>query len=328
VNSPPIEVYRHEVAELLVACVDQRLLYGGTSNAIVLAKEAYDIATANNVPSPWPEFAAYRLAHLKMRSGANEVEALREIDLLFERASRSEKAGPIPLIYRLAVLHRLVQSLIDKNDIAQAVAKSDEVHGKALGLLRRMQYDSEVTNNDRIERQSAAFNMLEFATYMSGRAYQPLEGSSFLSPMDPFREGKWFVVGRNVDQINMTEAMARWEFDDRADKNPDLILIELTTAESARICLSRNREWSVWSNDYAKLVLLPLRKPGITKIDLERKVVGTGGNDPAARFRKAKSRVQKDIVRLTGKPSFEVFDGYHLSDEVPILGLVHGPSFR
>jgi len=83
-----------------------------------------------NVPSPWPEFAAYRLAHLKMRSGANEVEALREIDLLFERASHSEKTGPIPLIYRLAVLHRLVQSLIDKNDITQAAAKSDEVHGK------------------------------------------------------------------------------------------------------------------------------------------------------------------------------------------------------
>lgn len=188
-NLPPIEVHRRKVAELLDACVDQKLLYGGTSNAIVLAKEAYDIATANNVPSPWPEFAAYRLAHLKMRSGANEVEALREIDLLFERASRSEKTGPIPLIYRLAVLHRFVQSLTDKNDISQAVAKPDEVHGKALGLLRRMQYDSEVKNSDRIERQSAAFNMLEFATYMSGRAYQPLKGRSFLSPMDPFRKG-------------------------------------------------------------------------------------------------------------------------------------------
>ena len=137
-NLPPIEVHRIKVAELLNKCVDQKLLYGGTSDAIVHAKEAYDIATANNVPSPWPEFAAYRLAHLKMRSGANEVEALREIDLLFERASRYEKTGPIPLIYRLAVLHRLVQSLTDKNDIAQTVAKSDEVHGKALGLARRM----------------------------------------------------------------------------------------------------------------------------------------------------------------------------------------------
>ena len=297
-NTPSVEVYRGKVDELLKKCVDQKLLYGGTTDAIAYAQEAYELATLNNVPSPWPEFAAYRLAHLKMRSGANDINALQEIDLLFERASRFEKAGPIPLIYRLAVLHRLVQTLIDKDDIDQAVAKSNEVYGKAIGLLRRMQHDPEITKGDRIERQSAAFNMLEFATYMSGRTYQSLEGVSLLSPMDPFRKGSWFVVGIDIHRIKMTESMARLEFEDRADKNPELVLIEFGIDSNAQICLARDREWSYMNQDQARLILLLLQTPEMERNDLERKVVGTDGDDPSGRFRQAKRRVKEKLVQL------------------------------
>jgi len=195
-----------------------------------------------------------------------------------------------------------------------------------------MQDDSEVKNGDRIERQSAAFNMLEFATYMSGRAYQPLEGSSSPSPMDPFRKGNWFVVGRNIYPIKMTEEMARVEFEDRADKNPALILIELTPQDHARICLARDREWSPWNRSYAKLFLLLIDNPRIPKVDLERKVVAkdeaSPSANPSAKFRQIKKRAKEGIVTLMENPFLEVFDGDQLSNEVPILGLVHGPSFR
>jgi hypothetical protein len=325
---PPVETYRHKVYELLEECVSQKLLYGGTSNAIALAQTAYDLATMNSVPSPWPEFAAYRLAHLKMRSGKHSIEELREIDRLFERSNGSEKVGPIPLIYRLAVLHRLVQSLTDVNEIAHVHAKFDEVYDKALKRLRSIRYDSEVPIGDRIERQSAAFNMLEFATYMSGKAYQSLEGDSSLSSMDPFRKGTWFVVGRDVAKIKMTEEMARWEFEDRASKNPDSILIELPTQVDAKICVSRNREWSDWNSDCAKLVLLLLQDNEISKVDLKRKVVGTDGESAEVRFRQAKSRAKKKIVQMLGKSALEVFEGDRLSEKIPVLGLVHSPAFR
>lgn len=325
---PSLEDRRRKVSELLQRCVDEKLLYGGTSNAIALAQEAYEIATVDNVPSPWPEFAAYRLAHLKMRSNPISVDTLRGIDSLFAQASRFEKAGPIPLIYRLAVLHRLVEALIDKKEISQVKTQSEEVFRKALGLLRCMPYVPESPQGDRIERQSVAFNMLEFATYMTGRAYKSLEGVSLLSPLDPFREGDWFVVGRDIDRIGMTEVMARWEFEQRAGKNPELVLIQLIKDKKAKICLSGDLQWSPFNLVQAKLVLTLLRSPNISRVDLEQKVVGTVGAEAQDRFRQAKSRLQKKFRELTGNAAFEVFDGEHLRNDVPILGLVHGPSLR
>ena len=325
---PSIEEYRSEVARLLDACVDQKLLQGGTKDAIAYAQQAYAIATVNNVPSPWPEFAAYRLAHLRMRASSIDCDGLREIDSLFALASRSDRAGPLPLIYRLAVLHRLILALIDKKEISQVEAQFEEVYRKALGLLRRTQYSPEFLKSDRIERQSAAFNMLEFAAYMSGRSYESLEGVSVLSPMDSFHKGSWFVVGKNIDQICMTEIMARWEFEHRADMNPELVLIELGNDEEASICLSGDRKWSPLSSDQAKLILTLLRSPDISKVDLERRVVGTDGEDPSSRFRQAKSRLKKKLRELTGNSSFEVFDGDHLRSDVPILGLMRHLSRR
>jgi hypothetical protein len=326
---PSIEEYRREVDRLLHACVDQKLLRGGTKDAIAYAQQAYKIAKVNNVPSPWPEIAAYRLAHLKMRSSAIDCDALREIDSLFAEASRSDRVGPIPLIYRLAVLHRLILALIDKKEISQVEVQFEEVYRKALGLLRSTQYGSESLKGDRIERQSAAFNMLEFAAYMSGRSYDDsLEGVSVLSPMDSFRKGSWSVVGKNIDQICMTEKMARWEFDERAAKNPELVLIELVNDEEAHIRLSGDQEWNPVNSDQAKLILTLLQSPDISRIDLERKVVGTDGENPSGRFRQVKKRLRTKLQEITGNSSFEVFEGDHLRNDVPILGLMRHSTRR
>ena len=253
---------------------------------------------------------------------------LREIDRLFEEASRSDRLGPIPLVYRLAVLHRLRQILKDRCEIDQTTAISDEVYERAVRLFQRMQFEIEVDRSERIERQTALFNMLEFVTYLSGRPYQPIEGMSSLLPMDPFREGDWFVLGQDIKRVRMTESMARWEFDCRAEECPETVLIELTGNSAARICLSKDRNWRVWSSEYAKLILLLLQNPEIPRVELERRVVGTDGGDPSSRFRQAKSRVKKELAKLTGKESLEVFAGDRLTNEVPILGLVLGPSLR
>lgn len=332
-SSPSIETFRREVDNLLKLCISEKLKYGGTSEAIDLAQRAYKIAKDNKVPSPLPEYAAYRLAHLKMRSGSNEIEDLEEIDQLFEYSSRSEKVGPIPLIYRLAVLHRLVQSLTDKEKRKRAVDQSEKVYQKALSLFKHMRFDAErsaTDRTDRIERQSAAFNMLEFATYMSGRPYQPLEGVASISPNDPFRAGNWRVVGRGVARINMTEEMARWEFEERAKQNPELFLIKLNERRKAEVCLAGKQNWAKLNNAGAKLLLLLIDNPEIPKADLVRKVGGTveGEGEASVNFRQAKSRTTTCIRKLMEDPSFAVFDGDRLSDQVSILGLVDEEFFR
>lgn len=324
-------MFRREVDNLLKLCIGEKLKYGGTSEAIDFAQKAYKIAKDNKVPSPLPEYAAYRLAHLKMRSGSNEIEDLEEIDQLFEYSSRSEKVGPIPLIYRLAVLHRLVKALTDLTDnekITRAVSQSNEVYQKAFSLFKHMRFDAEGSTTDRIERQSAVFNMLEFATYMSGRPYQPLEGVASISPTDPFRAGNWRVVGRGVARVNMTEEMARWEFEERATQNTELILIKLNKRRETNIRLAGKEKWLKMSEDHAKLFLLLIDNPEIPKADLERKVAGTSGPEASVNFRQVKSRAGASIKKLMDDPSFAVFDGDRLSDQVPILGVVDEDFFR
>ena len=105
------EARQAEVDELLRKCTDAKLLLGGTGAAIEHAERAYELANTDPaLPAPWPQLAAYRLAHLILRQNPTE-ELLYEANELFEKASggTSDNAplGPMPRLYWLAVLHRL-----------------------------------------------------------------------------------------------------------------------------------------------------------------------------------------------------------------------------
>jgi hypothetical protein len=107
------EARRTEVDRLLRDCTDSKLLRGGTPIATEYAERAYKFASAEpELPAPWPQLAAYRLAHLILR-GAPTGDDLDRADQLLARAAGGVKhggsnpLGPLPLVYRLAVLHRL-----------------------------------------------------------------------------------------------------------------------------------------------------------------------------------------------------------------------------
>ncbi len=323
-----LEEIRNQVHKLLQDCVDQKLLYGGTVDAIALAQQAFNLATLNDIPSPWPEFAAYRLAHLKMRARTVDLSTLREIDGLFERASGSEKIGPIPLIYRLAVIHRLVQLLSEKREIEHAMAKSEQVFAEAVRLFRHWTMAHKGANNQSIEQQSTAFNMLEFASYILGKSYQSLEGISRIKPMDPFRKGNWFVLGRGIARIDMTEAMARWEFEQRVERSSETILIEMANPGTAKIRHSKKGEWKEWNFEYAKYVLLLIAEPSISRDELERRVVGTDRESPSSTFRQHKHRIKEKFAQLTGNQKINVFNEDQLAEDLSILGLVHAKSLQ
>ena len=94
-----IEERRSAVYGLLTECVDQKLLRGGTANAISKARDAYARATSTPpLPAPWPQLAAYRLAHLSMRDDDLTESSLRKIVSLFTEASHDNRIGPLPLI--------------------------------------------------------------------------------------------------------------------------------------------------------------------------------------------------------------------------------------
>jgi hypothetical protein len=105
-------------------------------------------------------------------------------------------------------------------------------------------------------------------------------------------------------------------------------LIELVNDEEAHIRLSGDQEWNPVNSDQAKLILTLLQSPDISRVDLERKVVGTDGEDPSSRFRQVKKRLRTKLQEITGNSSFEVFEGDHLRSDVPILGLMRHSTGR
>ena len=328
-TSDSIEERRSAVYCLLTECVDQKLLRGGTANAITKARDAYARATSKPpLPSPWPQLAAYRLAHLCMRADDLSVESLREIDGLFSKASHANRLGPLPLIYHLAILSRLKLALTERPEKDVVTAKITEAFEKAVQEIRRTNFSSGQLPEQPITLQSAAFNLLELACYFLGTPYRTLEGLAGLDYLDALRRGRWFIVGRGIQRIFMTEELARCEFESRASTD-EYVLIELDDGLAKWGLSAHARDGLQEVNaDFAKLVLLSLETPTLSSQEMKRRVVGSAGEDPNARFRTVKRRTKDALQSLTGRPDLEVFVGDRLTDEIPILGLVHNPAFH
>jgi len=342
---PIDEERRLLVSRLLDDCLDQKLLHGGTKLAIAKARQALEAARAPaHLPSPWPELAAYRLAHLLLRSNPNG-ELLREVDSLLSQSSKlstfttPSRVGLLATIYRLPVLYRLAScaSTAEKSRHDQAIV---EVMTAAIQQVHRLSVDhsggeqvgeSSVVDSEShdqpLQLQIAAFNLLEFAGYFMGTPYKALEGLASLERLESRRQRNWYLIGRGIFKIDMVEELARHEFEARTSGAEELVLIEFG-AHSPKIRLSNSPDWQDVPSEQAKLILVLLEQPAISDSELRRRVTGSGGEDPDARFRQTRHRTKLLLQKLLGRKSVDVFDNRRrLADSVKILGLVHGQSF-
>jgi len=171
--------------------------------------------------------------------------------------------------------------------------------------------------------------LLEFSSYLLGLPYDDLEGLAIRDVVEQCYAGGWFIVGRGIEQIRMTEVFARCEFRSRAAAS-NVLFIELNR---------RSASWKVvWSDvesefepvneEFAKLVLLSMKQPPLPQSDLRRRTVGTDGEDSDSRFRQVKTRTQRAIRNLFKDDSLKVFVGNVLSPEIRVIGLVEGAAFQ
>jgi len=324
-----IEERRSDVYRLLTECVDQKVLRGGTALAIEKATIAYQLATERPALfAPWPQLAAYRLAHLKLRTGDLGVATLHEIDGLLSEASQYDVLGPLPIIYHLAVLSRLHVEAGNASQRRRIKNRIETTHQKAIQEVRRRSLSIAPSIEHKVALQDATFNLLELAAYFLGLSYDALEGLAALDSMDPMKKGRWFLMGQGIERILMTEELARCEFESRT-KPDKCILIELNDngarwGTSADGCAGLEET----NPEFAKLVLWACSAAPLSAKDLRRRVVGTDGDDPESRFRQVKRRTIAGLRELTGKATLDVFMGDRLTDELPVVGLVHNPALR
>jgi hypothetical protein len=320
-----LEERRSNVNRLLRLSIDQKLSRGGGIDALALLEEAYALAkTGQKLPAPWTHLTAYRLAHLKCRATLPDRDELERIDALFAEASELPEIRAFALAYRVAILTRLEMHHAGSL-AAHWQQKRLDCFQNAVQAIRHSQLNPESRSSDPAVLQSTAFNLLEFASYMLALPYKDLEGLAIRDVIEQCYSGGWYIAGRGIEKIRMTEGFARSEFRARMAASDGLFIEFRRTSATWRL-VSRGvaSESQTVNDDHAKLVLLSIDQPPLPPADLQRHVVGTDGEDSAARFRKVKSRTQQGIRSLARDENPLVFNGNMLNPDICVIGLVEG----
>ncbi|MFN9080273.1 MAG: hypothetical protein ACK5X8_06980 [Planctomyces sp.] len=322
-----LERRRSRVNELLRLSLDKKLLRGGSSDALALLEKAYDLATTGlKLPAPWTHLIAYRLAHLKSRATGPDRDELERIDALFAEASELPELRAFALAYRVAILTRL-EVHHPSSLAAHWQKKRLDCFQKAVQAIRNSQLNPESRLPVPAVLQSTVLNLLEFASYMLALPYKDLEGLAISDVIEQCYAGGWYIAGRGIEKIRMTEGFARSEFKARTAAS-DGLFIELSRTSATWWLVSKGvaSESQTVNQDHAKLVLLSIVQPPLLPADLQRRVVGTDGKDSAARFRQVKSRTQKGIQSLARDENLLVFHGNILNPDICVIGLVEEKS--
>lgn len=169
------ESHVDQVIALLKKGTDLKRLYHQSAEAEQYLREADAIVDSYDLPRPWPQLVSYRLSHVLLRRAKSQND-FHDIDQLLAIASGVNCLGPLPRLYRLAVLSRLGKTHKEmKNTVSQLINQidyyaDDEIHEKE--------------ENEHYERlttlQNNFFNMLELAVYFTGYPYEGFEGKGLL----------------------------------------------------------------------------------------------------------------------------------------------------
>ncbi len=323
-----LEERRSNVNRLLRLSIDQKLSRGGGIDALALLEEAYALArTGLKLPAPWTHLTAYRLAHLKCRATLPDRDELERIDALFAEASELPEIRAFALAYRVAILTRLEMHHAGSL-AAHWQQKRLDCFQNAVQAIRHSQLNPESRSSDPAVLQSTAFNLLEFASYMLALPYKDLEGLAIRDVIEQCYAGGWYIAGRGIAKIRMTEGFARSEFRARMAAS-DGLFIELRRTSATWRLVSKGvaSDAEKVNTEFAKLVLLSIDQPPLLLADLKRHTVGTDGQDSDSRFRQVKSRTQRAIRDLAKDENLVVFQQNMLNPDICVIGLVEEKSW-
>jgi hypothetical protein len=328
-NEFTLEQRRGKVNQLLSSSIDRKLSKGGSSKALEWSEEAHHLANMPpRLPAPWPQLTAYRLAHLRCRAGQLSVADLQEIDALFVEASTIPELRSLACAYRIAILTRL-ECTDSRSSRSQWQQKRSVCFEEAVQAIRHVQINPRTTSRESMVLQASAFNLLEFSSYLLGLPYDSLEGLAIQDVVEQCYSGGWFIAGRGIERIRMTEEFARCEFYARTTaKNGLFVELHRQSASWKSVGDGVDSESELVNVEFAKLVLLSIEQPKLSQSDLRRRTVGTAGEDSDARFRQVKARTQKAIRNLFKDDSLKVFDGNVFNQNICVIGLVEGAAFR
>ena len=323
---------RREVIKLLERGLEYRLVRHSAAKAVQLVNEAYTIAKTDRGLSLWQKICAYRLAHLKLRTGESREELL-EVKSLFEEADREKFLGPWPELYLIVVYHRL-----GRYPGSEAFDVEKKFVSVCQSFMVRDSREKEGEQGCSPPAQAEILNYLDLISCILNIPYPHVEGAAtFGRPDDLFRE---LSRGSREWQI-LTNARSQWNYRyplDIAEKELDLIRERNPDVYAFRMVAGAH--FPVDRNDFHIL----FRKPGAawTKTDeqqfflmlaislhyrypatLREKIMSTLAMDEDG-FRQARRRFARYFRETFGK-ELKVTSGQMppLPLDLPLIGLIH-----
>lgn len=330
------EQRRQELLQLLTNCIDAKCLHGGTERAKQLARKAYGLA--QQMPELWQRLASYRLAHLMLRDG--DRRNLPEVDKLLEFAAgissraSSTPLGPLPAIFRLAVLHRRwleSKSSMERTALTTEVQRTFETAQQDVRLYAFKRHDQEHEPNAAPAWgvQEVVFNLLELATYFLGEKYEGLEGLGHFDVLRPKDNQEWILLGSEpaTATISVTREFALAELEDwESQTKHGIVVLVPETLNDAEMRLVRSKK-GFGNPKWTKLVALLAERGSTRRADLCRSVVGSKSENPRAAFRKMLQRLGEEVEKVTRKKGLRLLENdgqsVRLSGELAIIGAAH-----
>jgi len=298
---PKMPATRLKVDQLLNEASDLKMLRHYTKKAREKIEMAYQLAEKNNLPPPWPSLCAYRLGHLIMRTASDE-DSLLDAEQYFMEAARAKSLGPLPALYRLAVLHRLkkMKAGVTGTKIEAAFAKAEEAI-----------HEADVDNKAQI--QDHLFNMLEMAAYFTAVDYSEVDGMGEYHGPEKHPHS-WILVGPDpqMAEVKYSEAFALEELDALTKSHPKAVFFILRNLTSPKTGKGPPAQWKTGQKEWQKasypgLRLLALRLKQTTRsIDgLMCQFLGESDFTPNA-FNQNKVRLKRHLAELTGGEMDEI----------------------
>lgn len=219
---------RAHVFRLLKDGTGDKMMVNRSAQAAEKLRRAYVLAR-DPVPifSPLYEVAAYRLANVLFRS-ARTAEQLREVDRLYVEATGDvgHRLGPMPLIHRVAVLHRLAMLAgISGAERARLQLEMERVYVEACQLARARSFGELPGRAGGAHIQGSLHNLLELTAYYNDFDYEE-RISGLVSPFEDLQLGEdWMIVGTDgvSDSVRMPREFAAAELEARAAEGADLL---------------------------------------------------------------------------------------------------------
>ena len=305
----------------------------GTSEKMALVgkelpelERAYSIASSPPpLGSPWPQLAAYRLAHAVARLGTDD--AARRAAGLLEEAATSAFLGPWPQVFRLALLHRLGAPRAELEAVYRAAIASQQTwraeHGGQSTLFAGSLH-------------SESYNLLVLSAYGFGLDFAPLRGfdlepARVVSPAGITSQVGWALYDgtRESARVVLSESFAMAERDGLAAGYPGAWVLTLGPASGPSLSGAGRSE------------PVPLKEAGLLALLLRGNVRGATAmmaalwddddesDNPSARYRQTVSRLRRRLRTSTGDPALaieEVDQVLVLRTSVRVFAVVHLPT--